>query len=212
MNILERLRLLIASNINALLDSLTDPGAAIDELIANMESAARDARTHVRDALTEDKRAARLRETTERSVVEWQARAERAVKAGDDGLAKEALAQVAELRTQLEAIDADRSKAKVELAEMEHGLRDLDGKLSAVRSRKETLKAVMRARATGGDAAARYDEIVNGVDRAEAENELDDELDDRAKTRAVSEKIDRLDADRDVAARLAAMKAKLTRG
>ncbi|MEO6952738.1 MAG: PspA/IM30 family protein [Polyangia bacterium] len=212
MNILERLRDLIASNVNALLDSLTDPGAAIDELIANMEAAAREARTHVKDALTEDKRAARLRETTERSVAEWQARAERAVKAGDDGLAKEALAQISELKAQLDTIDADRSKARTELAEMEHGLRDLDRKLSAVRSRKETLKAVMRARATGGDAAARYDEIVTGVDRAEAENDLDAELDDHARTRSVSERIDRLDVDRDVADRLAAMKAKLNKG
>lgn len=208
MKLLERLRRLIASNVNALLDSLIDPGAAIDELIANMEAAARDARAHVKNALTEDKRAQRLRDTTERGVAEWQARAERAVQTGDDGLAKEALAQVSALRAQLEAIDADRSKANIELVALEHGLRDLSGKLAAVRSRKETLKAVMRARA-GGDASSRYDEIVTGVDRAEAENELDEALDTEAKTRSVSEKIDRLEADRDVSARLAAMKAKL---
>ena len=212
MSLLERLRRLIASNVNALLDSLTDPGAAIDELIGNMEAAARDARIQVTEALTEDKRAQRLRDTTERGVLEWRARAERAVKAKDDALAKEALAQIAELVAQLEVIDADRSKAKVALAELEHGLRDLGGKLAAVRSRKETLKAVMRARASGGDAASRYDEIVTGVDRAEAENGLDEELDTRAKTRSVSEQIDRLDVDRDVAARLAAMKAKLDKG
>jgi phage shock protein A len=210
--ILERLRILIASNINALIDSLSDPGAAIDELIGNMESAAKDARARVRDALTEDRRAAKLQESTQRSIAEWRARAERAVHAQDDALAKEALAQAAQLEEQLRAIDDDRSKAKTEIAELEHGLRDLDGKLSAVKARKETLKAVMRARANEeGGAAARYDRIVHGVDTAEAENELDEELTGAQKDASVKQRIDRLTSDADVADRLAALKSKMNK-
>ena len=57
-----------ASNINALIDSLSDPGSAIDELIANMDAASRDARARVKEALVEDRRAAKLQDSTRASV------------------------------------------------------------------------------------------------------------------------------------------------
>lgn len=212
MSILERLRLLISSNVNALIESLTDPGSAIDELIGNMEAAARDARLQVKDALTQDKLAARHSDAIEKSIAEWHARAERAVRAGDEGLAKEALEKVAELKPTLGELDASRKKARTDLDALERGLRELDGKLAAVRARKETLKAVMRARAQGGGAAARYDQIVTDVDVKEAEVELGAELGDQstnAKAQDVRQRIDKLASDRDVEDRLAALKSKL---
>jgi len=203
---------LISSNVNALIDSLTDPGSAIDELIGNMEAAARDARTQVKDALMQDKLAIRHRDAIEKSVTEWAARAERAVKAGDDGLAKEALEKVAELKPTLGELDEARAKARTDLDALERGLRELDGKLSAVRARKETLKALMRARAHGGDAVAKYDKIVTDVDVKEAEVELGAELGDQstnAKAQDVRQRIDKLASDREVDDRLAALKSKM---
>jgi len=208
--ILERIRRLIASNINALIDSLSDPGSAIDELIANMDAAAKDARARVKEALVEDRRAAKLQDSTRTSVAEWRSRAERAVQAGDDHLAKEALEQAASLEEQLRAIDADRSKAKDEIAALERGLRDIDAKMAAVKARKETLKAVMRARAAETkSASARYDEIVSGVDAKEAENELDEELSGAQRDAAVNQRFEKLGQEQDAADRLAALKAKM---
>jgi phage shock protein A len=209
LDLLARLKRLIASNVNALIESLSDPGAAIDELIANMEQAAREARQQVLGALTEDKRSQKLRAATERSIAEWKARAERAVQAGDDGLAKEALARCAELQEELVSIDADHEKSRAQISELEHGLRDLEAKIRMVKGRKETLKTVMRTRAQGGGAAERYDQIVSGVDAAEAENELTAELDESIKTEGVRQRIDRLEKDQDADARLAALKEKM---
>jgi phage shock protein A len=211
-SILDRLRRLIASNINALIDSLSDPGSAIDELIGNMEAAAREAREHVKDALTEDKRAARHVQALGQSIAEWHARAERAVKAGDDALAQEALERKQSLDAERAETEAARARGREELDELERGLRDLDAKLAAVKSRRETLKAVMRARAGGGGAAERYDRIVQDVDVKEAENALDAELGDRetsAATADVRARIDRLANEREAEARLAALKDKM---
>lgn len=212
MSLLERLRRLIASNVNALFDSLTDPGAQIDELIGNMEDAARDARSKVKDALVEDKRAEKHRDAIDRSIAEWTARAERAVKAGDDHLAREALSRRTELEAELATIDGDRSKARVELDEMTRALRELDAKLQIVKSRKETLKEVMRVRARGDDAAARFDRFVTDVDAKEAEVELGRELGDTENNQATTEvrqKIEKLETDREVTDRLAALKEKM---
>jgi phage shock protein A len=211
LDLLARLRRLIASNVNALFDSLSDPGAAIDELIANMEAAARDARAQLLAALTEGKRSERHRTATEKSIVEWKARTERAVHAGDDGLAKEALARAAELQEELTQIDADRVNARTQITELERGLRDLDAKIVMVKARKETLKTVMRTRAQSGGAAERYDQIVSGVDAQEAANDLDAELDESIKTENVRQRIDRIDQQSDADARLAALKEKMKR-
>jgi phage shock protein A len=210
MGLLERLRQLIASNVNALFASLTDPGAAIDELIGNMEAAAREARQQVKAALVEDKRALRHLEAAERSIAEWAARAERAVQAGDDTLAKEALARKAELEAERAEIDSARRKGRGELDELERSLRDLDAKIAVVKSRRQTLKEVMRARARGGGAVDRYDEVVRNVETREAENELDQEIGNEAlRSAEVKQKIEKLESERDADARLAALKDKM---
>ena len=212
MDLLTRLRRLIASNVNALVESFGDPGAAIDELIGNMEDAAREARQQVLQALTEDKLTEKRRAATEKSMIEWESRAARAVAAGDDHLAKEALMRAAELKEEIASIVADRGNAKEQITQLEAGLRDLEAKIGAVKARKETLKNVVRTRAKAGKdngAAARYDQIVAGVDAAEAENELSAELDEAAKTANVSQRIDRLEKNQDADARLAALKEKM---
>jgi phage shock protein A len=213
MSILDRLRRLIASNVNALFEKLGDPGHAIDELIGNMEDAARDARQNVKAALIEDKRAARQIEKLDQSIAEWSARAERAVKAGDDNLAKEALERRASIQAERDEAQAARDKAKTDLAALDSGLRELDAKLGAVKARKETLKTVVRARAQkqkGDSAADRFDRLVQDVDTREAENELDQELNaDKAATAGVKQRVERLQTDQDVADRLAAIKEKL---
>ena len=214
MSLLERLRRLIASNVNALFDSLTDPGAAIDELISTMEAAAREAREQTKGALMEDKRALKLEQATNASIAEWTARAERAVTAGDDDLAREAISRRSELEEQLAEVVSARATAQGQLRELERGLRDLDAKISVVKSRKETLKAVMRARAVDDSAAARYDRIVTDVDVREAEVALGEELGDAAKngkTRDVAERIAKLENNLDADARLAALKEKMKR-
>ncbi len=212
MSILDRLRRLIASNVNALFESLTDPGAAIDELIGNMEDAARDAREQLKGALIEDKRAIKLQQATEASVAEWSARAERAVAASDDDLAKEALSRRHELQEQVQEIAADREKSSAHLREIERGLRELEAKIRMVKSRKETLKAVVRSRVKGGDAVDRFDRFVTDVDRREAEVELGNELGDMDKNMAaqdISARIDRLERDGDAEVRLQALKEKM---
>lgn len=211
MGLLERLRQLIASNVNALFDSLTDPGAAIDELIANMEAAAREARDEVKAALTEEKRAQRHRETTHKSIAEWGARAARAVTAGDDALAREALSQQQLLKEEVERLDAEAHKSQLEMAELERGLRELDVKIRVVKARKETLKEVMRARARGS-AVDRYEQMVTDVEVKEAEVQLGEELGDREHSQSTVEvrrKIEKLESDREVEARLAALKSKM---
>src|SRR5215468_1876807 len=96
MGILGRLSTLIKSNVNDLIDGMQDPAKEIDQMVRDMEDSARQARTEVAQCMAEEKRLGKRIETIDAEIKTWQTRAETAVKSGDDGLAKEALARKAE--------------------------------------------------------------------------------------------------------------------
>ncbi|HEX7598963.1 MAG TPA: PspA/IM30 family protein, partial [Polyangia bacterium] len=96
MGILGRLSTLVKSNVNDLVDSMQDPGKEIDQLIRDMEDSARQARTEVAQCLADEKRMAKRVDDLAEEAKSWEGHAMRAVQAGDDALAKEALRRKAE--------------------------------------------------------------------------------------------------------------------
>src|SRR4029077_12556094 len=96
MGILGRLSSLIKSNVNDAIDSMQDPAKEIDQMVRDMEDSARQARTEVGQSLAEAKRLVRKVTELDGEIAQWQSRAETALRAGDDALAKEALKRRAE--------------------------------------------------------------------------------------------------------------------
>jgi phage shock protein A len=219
MGILGRISTLIKSNLNSAVDKMSDPGKQIDQLVLEMEEQQRKARGEVAATMAIEKRQKQKCEQLAKSVDEWQARAERAVHAGDDGLAKEALKRRAEIQLELDeglkALQEQRNYA----GELTAALKALDVRVKEVKMRKETLKAQARAQksrdqGTGPtEAFNRFDKLASDVDAKEAEVALDDELAKATHTDAKSLEVERklaeLDKGGEVEDRLAALKAKL---
>ena len=91
MGILSRINSVIKSNLNAAIDRMSDPAKEIDLLIVDMEENVKQARGEVVSAAASAKRAGMQCDRLREEVEVWQKRAEQAVRAGDDGLAREAL-------------------------------------------------------------------------------------------------------------------------
>src|SRR6266436_3861459 len=91
MGILGRLSTLIKSNVNDVIDGMQDPAKEIDQLVLDMEDSARQARTEVAQCMGEEKRLGKRAEALDGEIKTWTDRAESAVRAGDDTLAKEVL-------------------------------------------------------------------------------------------------------------------------
>jgi phage shock protein A len=218
MGILNRISTLLKSNLNAAIDKVSDPGKQIDQMVLEMESEARKAREEVRQCLAAEKRTKQQVEALARDADQWEKRAERALTAGDEGLAREALVRKAE-------IDGQRAEAERTLTEqaqyadqLTQALKALDQRVKEVKLRKETLKAQARAqksRDSGADTSAfdRYRSLETKVDVVEAELALSDELardrHEDAKSLEVERKLDELAKNRDLDDKLAALKAKL---
>ena len=183
MGILGRLSTLVKSNVNDLVDSMQDPGKEIDQLIRDMEDSAREARGEVAQCLAEEKRMGKRVDDLAEEVKSWEGHAMRAVQAGDDALAKEALRRKAEKeadRIQAEKALSDQRAYSVQLGA---GLKALQARVQDVKLRQGTLREKARAAKLGespvsGKSAAFEDfERMSGkIETLEAEVGLNDEL------------------------------------
>ncbi len=216
MGLFDRLSTLLRSNANAAIDKISDPGREVEQRLIDLRAQYKAAQGQTQAAMVAERRGRQAIEQLTKSSDEWQARAERAVRAGDDALAGEALVRTAEVDGMRTHAEEELAAQRAQVEQMTALLRQAEGALKALETRKETLKAEARnskAGAVGGDASKRYDQLVTGVDVAEAEVELDNELakathQDHASL-AVEKKLDDLAKTSDMDARLAALKAKM---
>ncbi len=217
MGILDRISRLVSSNVNAAIDKMSDPGKEIDQLVLDMEQQLRNARQEVQSALAQEKRHRQRAEALAKSSREWEERAERAVRAGDDNLAKEALARKAQVDGEGRDATEALAQAQSDADTLATALKQLDARIGEVKARKETLKAKARASRgkspLGSAALDEFDRLHGKIDAVDAEAELDEELaklrhEDAASLEA-ERKLDELSKNKDLDDRLAALKAKL---
>jgi phage shock protein A len=91
MGILDRISTILRSNINAALDKAENPEKMLDQIIRDMASAIEEAKGQVAGVIAQEKQLEAEKNNAMRSSDEWGRRAEQAVKAGRDDLAREAL-------------------------------------------------------------------------------------------------------------------------
>jgi phage shock protein A len=219
MGILGRLSSLIKSNVNDVIDSMQDPAKEIDQMVRDMEESSRQARTEVAQCLAAEKRLQKRVTDLEGEAADWVKRAETAIRAGDDGLAKEALLRKAEK-------DAERAETQKALQEqgvyadqLTQALKALDARLADIKLRQGTLRAKARANKKGSPLSGRtsafddFDRMAGKIDAVEAEAGLDEELGGRsAESAAAGRKLDALAAQSTVDDALAELKKKLGGG
>ena len=173
---------LINSTVNDVIDSMQDPAKAIDQMVRDMEDSAKQARTEVAGCIAEEKRLERRVADLEGEVGDWERRAEQAVRASDDVLAKEALRRKAEKETERDETKKAAQEQSVYADQLAVALRALDARLKDVKLRQGTLRAKARAGKTGSplsdktSAFDNFDRMASRIDAVEAEAGLDETL------------------------------------
>jgi phage shock protein A len=216
MGILGRLSTLIKSNVNDAIDGMQDPAKELDQMVRDMEESARQARTEVGTCMGEEKRLQKRVEALDGEIQTWTQRAETAVRAGDDALAKEALRR----RGEKEAEQAETRKSLQEqgvyVDQLTTALKALEARVKDVKLRQGTLRE--KARAAKGvsplsgktSAFDDFERMSSKIDSVEAEAGLADELEGRSAASVAAErKLKELEAGNSVDDALAALKKKL---
>ena len=217
MGILDRLSTLVKSNVNDVIDRMQDPAKEIDQLVLDMEDSVRQARGEVALCMAEDKRLAKQSENLAAESRSWEEHAARAVQAGDDALAKEALRRKAQKDADRIETDKAAAEQKVHIDSLIAGLHALDARVKDVKLRQGTLRE--KARATKGEspvststsAFADFERMSGKIDALEAEASLSDELAGTTAEKLASErKLEQLSESSSIDDALAALKKKLS--
>ena len=216
MGILGRLSTLIKSNVNDAIDGMQDPAKELDQMVRDMEDSARQARTEVAQCMGEEKRLQKRIEQIDAEIKTWTDRAETAVRAADDGLAKEALRRRGEKEAERAETQKSLQEQSVYVDQLTTALKALEARVKDVKLRQGTLRE--KARAAKGvsplsgktSAFDDFDRMSTKIDSVEAEAGLADELEGRSAASVEAErKLNELAAGNSVDDALAALKKKL---
>jgi phage shock protein A len=194
MGMLGRLTTLIKSNVNDVIDSMQDPAKEIDQMVRDMEDSARQARSEVAQCLAEEKRQAKRVTELAGEVQTWEQHAVKAVQAGDDALAKEALKRKAEKEALRLETEKNLGEQKAYVDQLTSGLKALEARVKDVKMRQGTLREKARASkgqspvSTKTSAFAEFERMSGKIDAVEAEASLTDELGGQTAERVAADK------------------------
>jgi len=221
MGIFARLAALLKSNLNDLISSSEDPEKMLNQIVLDMSNQLLEAKRQVAASIADEKRLAKQVEQETANATEWERRAMLAVRAGDDALAKEALARKKEHQTLAEQFQDQWSKQKQAVDQLKLALRALNNKIEEAK-RKKTLLIARKKRAeaqkaiqetmTGlknASAFETFDRMAGRIEQMEAEAEAHAELNEEATGDTLAHKFRELEVTKGADEDLLSLKRKM---
>ena len=191
MGLFKRISDIISANLNDLTEQFEDPEKMLRQAIREMEESIGEVTGQTAKAMANEKTLARELERNRAQGEQWQQRAEQAVAAGDDALARKALARKNEHEKLVAALDDQLTSAREAAGTLQRQLGGMKAKLAEAKRNLTTLSARKRAadfrrkidsQAAGltaevdESAFAKFDRLKAKVEQAEAEAEAVAEL------------------------------------
>jgi phage shock protein A len=178
MTIFSRIRDLLSANINAMLDSAEDPEKMAEEYLRQLNNELYEAKTNVAasmaDAMKLNTKEAQYTAETE----QWNNKAEAALRAGNEELAKAALArkvQASKLAQQYKD-QSDQQDAQVE--QLQQALVQLETRIAETKAKKELIVA-KKNRAQTQEAIQRTVRGLGDISAMDKLDQLEEKVDDR---------------------------------
>ncbi len=216
MALLERVAALLRANLNDLIDKAEDPEKMMKQVILDMQNQLLQVKTSVAIAIADEHMLSRKAKEQDAKHADWMRKAELAVQAGDDDLARGALDRAMSYRALADGFEQQVGDQKGEVDSLRSALGKLEQKLAEARSKTELLAARhRRARAglkaseakaalTEGAGSPTFDRMREKVDRAEALNDAYREL----SADTLEDRFDALEKERRIEALLEEIKSR----
>jgi phage shock protein A len=188
MGVFTRLKDIINSNLNAMLDAAEDPDKLIRLMIQEMEDTLVEVKANCAGAIAARKRAEKAVASAETAIVTWEERARLALEKGREDLAREAIRERRRLEDLRDAhakeatgCDEVVSRYKEDIAAVEAKLVDARQRHRLLVQRHKRAKTHERTRGviervTRYDAVTKFDQLEQRIERMEAFQEIDPDL------------------------------------
>lgn len=221
MGILDRVAVVIKSNLNHLINKAEDPEKMLDQILIQMRQQLMEAKREVAVAIADEKRLGAQLEAELEQVGEWERRAMLAVQKGDDDLAREALRRKADHEQIAVGYKKQWDAQKLSTENLKNALRALSQKIEEA-GRKKNLLVARQKRAeaqkhihevmTGlSDTSAfeSFDRMATKVEQLEAQANAALEISEDLSGEAFEQRFRALESGSDVDQELAALKGRV---
>jgi phage shock protein A len=183
-----------------------DPEKMLNQLITDMNQQLIESKKSVASAIADEKKIERQMNQSTEQAQEWERKAQLAVRAGKDDLAKEALARKREMekyaqeyKTQLDQQHQSVEKLKSALRGLQQKIEEAQRKKNLLVARSKRVEAQKKLQSTlsgmsDTSAFEAFDKMSQKMDQLEAENEAMEELDDFSGKQDIDEKFAELES------------------
>lgn len=220
MSIFTRVRDILSANINAMLDSAEDPEKMANEYLRQLNNEEYEVKTSVAAAMADATKLNRMEAQYMAEAEGWDRKAEAALRAGDEELAKAALSRKVSSNKLYQQYKEQSDAQETQVEQLEQALVQLQTRIAEVRAKRDLIIA-KKNRAQTQEAIQR---TVRGVSKISALDKLD-QLEDRVDQRldkaeamaklegdSLESKFRDLERDADVNSELEELKKRLGQG
>ena len=208
MGTFSRISNVVRAEVDDVLNKIEDPKKMVRQMVLDMEDALDDAVVAVAQAMASEKLLARrIAQKREESAL-WARKAEDAMDAGEEELARKALFQKVVVDEAVNTLQKAREEAEEVTATLKQRLAELKAKLASARAQQSTLairKQVVQEMRQDARVEA-YDRFVRDVAREEATAEIYAEMADDAQ---LEDEFDQLERKQRVEAEMQVLKEKI---
>ena len=216
MGIFSRMSDIINANVNALLDKAEDPEKMVRLMIQEMEETLVEVRTQSARLIADKKEVARQQARLQSEATEWGRKAELALSKDREDLAREALREQIEAADQADLLEAELDQIARSIDGLTGDVEALQQKLLDAKTRRKALilksetaqsRKGVRRQLHGvnlDEAMSKFDVFERRIDELEGELEAYD-----IGKRSLADEIEALEADEEIDAALAALRAKV---
>ena len=177
-SILGRISDLISANVNAMLDKAEDPEKMANEYLRQLTNELYEVRTGVAAAMADETKLEQRRVAAVGEVTQWQSKAEAALRAGDEALAKAALGRKVQAQKLAEQYQQQEQAQEEQVNAMQDALVQLETRIAEVKAKKELIIA-KKNRAQTQEALQRTAQRMGQISSLDKLEQLEERVDDR---------------------------------
>lgn len=215
MGIFTRVRDIVSSNLNTMLDKAEDPEKLVKLMIREMEDTLVEIKASCAGAMATKKKIERESEKVRENANSWDQKAKLAIDKGREDLAREALIEKKRYSERAQQLEGEMTQCDSLVEQYQSDIGQLEDKLNSAREKQRMLiqrhqHAQHKVRAERGlrkydtsDAMMRFDTFEERIERMEA----DAEVVNYGRKPSLEEEFRRLKGDEDVEKELEALKA-----
>ncbi len=217
MSLLSRVRDLVSANLNSMLDSAEDPEKMVNEYMRQLQEQLYEAKTAVASAMADETKLHNKMVSFQAEADQWQSKAEAAVRAGDDELARAALSRKNSAQKMADTY-REQYKAQDEQVEaLQDALVKLESRISEAKAKRELIIA-KKNRAQTQETIQRTVQGLGNTSAMDKLSQMEERVDDQlARANAMAElegdsleaRFEDLERDTAVDDELAALKARM---